>query len=764
MYTHIDKTQKNFFLGKYMRRWRRLIHYLQMVYLSAELQKKPKEIVHEVEVIREVPVVQTVEIVREVPVIQTVEIVKEVEITNKRTIMKNAFMHSEKLQFQYFLAKYCRRWRNLFQRLSIIELSIQLNAKPREIIHEVEVPVTVERRVEVEVVKEVTNKKSITKSVITHIDRLKRWYLIGKFIRKWRKAVNYMIINQLSLELSNRPNEIVKEVEIIKEIPVVRTEVKETIVEVPIIKETIIEVPVVKEIFREVFNRSFSMKHTISHIDRSKRWYVLSTFFKKWRSVVYHLTIHMLILQLEEKPREIVREVIKEVIKEVPVVQKERQIIRDGTQSSNVLRGFFSHTDKLWRWFWIGRAFRKWRRISYLTAVELRNSRITDSAANIHTSTEEIYSGLGRSGISYYQETGPDSSTNVIKKSVIRKHEEEVNERPSHGYSYGRNAFQTIVDKVEENDGYGSNNRTVYGETIYDERPEVNKKTVLKTSTNYDTQYDDNYSSNNSYFSSGAGKIFQRLEENERGSNSGMYVTNETRRTYIEEDKPEVIKKSVIRAENRYTGDSQQQEQYSQSSSYGYGRSAFQQMNERIEGQGQDNYNSNVTTTYIRAGEYDSPRDVVKRSVLKVEHDVQPEVTTNGYIIGKSPNRVVTRDGVSSTQYDSNQRVTRVEGGEQYVTRVERLTAEPVETVTRTRITLNEDGTRRDSRIASPGEYVTYSEQDRRGSRNVSGGEQVYSTGERYVSSNVSSAGASTKQIAYYDYDENTKNYVLKYK
>jgi hypothetical protein len=581
--THVDKLRRWYSIGKAFRHWKRVAHILAIHYLEIELERKPKEIIKTIEIVKEVPVIQTeikevsvvrveikevpviqevvkeIEVIKqqfvEVPVIQTeirevyIEVpvikteVKEVikEVSNKKSLVKGTLGHIDKIKRWYSIRKFLARWKKAVHFFQWQYYELELQKKPKEIIKEVEivkevaviqkeyievpvirteikevpvvrteikeVPVIKEiikevevikdRLVEVpiiqteirevyievpviktevkEVIKEVGNKKSLVKGTLTHIDKIKRWYSIRKFLSRWKRVVYSLTIYSYELQLKKQPKEIFREVERIVEVPIIKTEyievpvikteikevpviqeiikevevIKDRLVEVPVfhteIKEVFIEVPVVKteykEIIVEVENKKSLCKGVLTHLDKIRRWYYIGKYFRRWKRICHYLQIQYFEIELRRKPKEIVKEVerivevpvikteyvevpvirteikevpvIKEIIKEVevikdrlvevPIIQTEikevyievpiiktQEVIKEVGNKKSLIKATIGHVDKIKRWYSIRKFLSRWKKVVHYLVIHFYEMELLKKPKEIIKEIEKI--------------------------------------------------------------------------------------------------------------------------------------------------------------------------------------------------------------------------------------------------------------------------------------------------------------------------------------------------------------------------------------
>jgi hypothetical protein len=379
---HTDKLQRYYIIGRWFKKWRMVANLDKLATLKTELNKKPKEVIKEI--IKEVPTIKTEikEIMVEVPVIQKqiVEVIKEVpdKKAHQKSIIKSVSFHVDKIQKYNIIGKYFKRWINYCHLSKVESLNNELKKKPKEIIKEIQVPVykteikeiivEVPKKEIVEVVKEVPDKlaakKSTLKGLCQHLDKLKRWYILGKYFRRWKKFIYSLQLNFFNHELNKRPKEVIKE--IIVEVPKVVTEIREIKVEIPVIKKEIVEV--VKEIPDKKAHQKSIIKSMSFHVYKMQRWNIIGKYFKRWKNATVRSKISQYEVELKKKPKEIVREVVKEVIREVPIT-KTIEICREIEDPKKkeafkkaMVKSVTNHVEKLTRWILLGKAFRRWKK------------------------------------------------------------------------------------------------------------------------------------------------------------------------------------------------------------------------------------------------------------------------------------------------------------------------------------------------------------------------------------------------------------------
>jgi hypothetical protein len=288
-----QKSQRGFFTGYYFRKWRNIAHNIQISELKGELKKKPKVIHYEEEVVK--------------------------EIVNKKSVMKTAVVHCSRLQDHFFLAKWCRRWRDLCRAIEIDYLKTEL-AQP---INEVTVEVPVHKQEIVEIVREVTQKKSIMRNTCCHVDKLQTFFYLSKYCRRWRELVYRLNTAALADEISKKPNEIITEVEVVK----------------------------------EVINKKSIIQQACKKSTRLQDSYHLTKYCRKWRNLVSLINIHTLAEEVDNKPKEI----ITEIIKEIPIITVETKQVEIIANKFAIFKNTADHCDKTQRAYFLNKYMNKWR-------------------------------------------------------------------------------------------------------------------------------------------------------------------------------------------------------------------------------------------------------------------------------------------------------------------------------------------------------------------------------------------------------------------
>src|SRR5690606_2516390 len=88
----------------------------------------------------------------------------------------------------------------------------------------------------------------LVRATLSHIEKLRRWYFIGKYYRRWKRIVHYLQLYYLDIEIRKKP----REVERVVEVPVERVVTKEVVKEVPVERVVHVEVPVERVVTKEV--------------------------------------------------------------------------------------------------------------------------------------------------------------------------------------------------------------------------------------------------------------------------------------------------------------------------------------------------------------------------------------------------------------------------------------------------------------------------------------------------------------------------------
>jgi hypothetical protein len=322
--SHVHVLQNNFFLARACRKWRELTHFINVDHMRGQIKLKPKEIIKEVEVVYN----------------EVVEVVKEV--VNKKSTIKNAVGHIDRSQNVYFLAKFCRRWRDLIRKQNLNALYEELEKKPVEIIKETEV------------IKTVTNKKSVMQRTVKHTDLLVNNFFLSRYCRRWRNQARTQIISELNEELKCRPRQIVNE--IVKEVPITKC-------------ETI-------EIMKDVYSKIIMLMRTSKHSSKIQKLFFLGKFMRRWRTALYQMRVNELMVEINKKPREILVEVIKEieviepvqVVKEIFVevsVTETIEVVKEVVNKKSVVKSVVHQTDRAQNNYFLAKYCRRWRGLVY---------------------------------------------------------------------------------------------------------------------------------------------------------------------------------------------------------------------------------------------------------------------------------------------------------------------------------------------------------------------------------------------------------------
>jgi predicted flap endonuclease-1-like 5' DNA nuclease len=306
----------------------------EMVSVSAKVEKAVKvpgkQTIKRVELVKEVPVktvqtiekIKTIEVIKEVPVevikivekIKEIKVVKEVPIEVVKEVIKEVQVIKE-------------------VPIEVIKEVTLIKEVEVEKIKEVKVPVEVIREIKVPVVKEVKVPvvKEVKVQVIKEV-KIKDEKLIAKSKEQaaelsdlhrqyndlYKLAVGYeKDIAQMTTALKAKPKEVIKKVEVIKEVkvPVVKEVKVIKEVKVPVVKE--VKVPVVKEVKVEV------IKEVKVPVVKEVKVEVIKEVKVKDEKQIKALQSEIATLKakLKEKPKQVIKEVPVEIIREVEVTK-----------------------------------------------------------------------------------------------------------------------------------------------------------------------------------------------------------------------------------------------------------------------------------------------------------------------------------------------------------------------------------------------------------------------------------------------------------
>jgi hypothetical protein len=254
----VEQVQHSHFLLKYCRRWRALIYSQQLQALKDELALKPKELVTEVEVVK--------------------------QVVNKKSVLQTTCRRTFRLQDNFWLARYCRKWRNLVSVDSIHKLAEEVDSKPKEIVTEITKEIPIIHHEFIEIINTGANKIAIFKNTAEHANKSQRFYFLGKYMNRWRRHIQSLHLELLKFKLENKQKTVIKEV--IHEIEVIKS--------VADVKEVLIEVPVVTtvEVVKEVINKKSTMRKAYVHVDRNQNYHFLAKYCRRWRGLVYTIKCH----------------------------------------------------------------------------------------------------------------------------------------------------------------------------------------------------------------------------------------------------------------------------------------------------------------------------------------------------------------------------------------------------------------------------------------------------------------------------------------
>jgi hypothetical protein len=293
-------------------------------------------------------------------------------IKNREAVIIQNFIKENKNKYAVVIQNFVKDIRK--------KLRTHVIVKEVPVIKEIIKEVPVIRREVVEVYKEVINTKEIRlsklRNVFSHIDRLTKFLLLGKYYTHWRSLNINQILFELINELNRKPKEIIKE----------------------IIHEVEVEKVKTSEEAMDVLLRKSALRNLANHIHKVQTWFFLGKYFRIWK----RFTDRLLVLKIQEsankqiaetRPVEIIREIIKEVKVEVPVTTNQTVVL----DKSIVLRQFrliIAHFDKTQRLYLIGRCFRKWKKVevalTYKYLEEVINKTITVESSQLNSESVDV--------------------------------------------------------------------------------------------------------------------------------------------------------------------------------------------------------------------------------------------------------------------------------------------------------------------------------------------------------------------------------------